>query len=288
VLDTILRIPPFNVRIRSPFAEVADHLDRFYEGYERLADDAFVDFDLALLHGRGIHRWWRPQVNFRADNQSPFLPLPADQAAPLLEWGLNWTIASRSLGYLVLHAAVLARSGRAVILPGFPGAGKSTLCASMCHIDDWQLFSDELAIIEPTDAHLIAHPRPISLKNTSIDLVSAFPGARLGPRFHDTRKGTVAHAAVPPASIVAAETHARPGWMVFPKFERDTPTMIEEITRAEAFTLIQQQSFNQERLGDVGFDTLCQLLSQTPCYCITYGSTAAGLSAINQIVTETE
>ncbi len=288
MLDTILRIPPFNVRVRAPFADVAAHLARFYSAYERLEGTAFVDFDVELIPGGGVRRWWRKQVRFRADAQMPFLPLPADQAAPLLEWGLNWTIASRSLGYLVLHAAVLAREGRAVILPGFPGAGKSTLCASMCHLDDWQLFSDELAIIDPETHRLLAHPRPISLKNESIDLVSGFPGARLGPLFHDTRKGTVAHAAVPETSVLKAESSAQAKWIVFPKFNKAGTTSIEEITRAEAFTLIQQQSFNQERMGDVGFDALCRLLSETRCYSINYGSTDAGLRAIASIVAEAD
>jgi len=288
VLDTIIRIPPFNIRVRSHFRDVETHLNRFYDQYPRLPGDAFVDFDVQLLPGAGLRRVWREQVRFRVDAQMPFLPLPADQAAPLLEWGLNWTIASRSLGYLVLHAAVLARNGRAIILPGFPGAGKSTLCASLCHLDTWQLYSDELAIIDPDSGQLVAHPRPISLKNRSIDLVSAFPGARIGPLFHDTRKGTVAHAAVPPASIAHAEQAATPAWVVFPKFSLDAPTTIDEISRAEAFTLIQQQSFNQERMGDVGFDTLCTLLTGARCFSITYGSTEQGLRAINQIVEQTD
>ncbi|QID17128.1 HprK-related kinase A [Nitrogeniibacter mangrovi] len=287
MLDTIIRIPPFNVRVQSSFPEVRSHLDRFYEGFARLSSDAFVDFDVQLLPGKGVRRLWRKQVRFQVDSQTPFLPLPADQAAPLLEWGLNWTIASRSLGYLVLHAAVLARHDRAVILPGFPGAGKSTLCASLCHLRDWQLFSDELAIVRPDDGRLVAHPRPISLKNQSIDLVSAFPGASLGPLFHDTRKGTVAHAAAPKSSVAQAEATAQAGWIVFPTFRQDAPASVDEISRAEAFMLIQQQSFNQERMGDVGFETLCALLTQSRCYRIEYGSTEDGLNAIQQIVEST-
>lgn len=284
MLDTLLRIPPFNIRVQTPFQDVEDHINRFYEGFPRTADDSFVDFDVKLLPGRGLRRIWHRQVRFEVDSQKPFLPLPANQAAPLLEWGLNWTIASRSLGYLVLHAAVLSLNGKAIILPGFPGAGKSTLCASLCHLRQWQLFSDELAIVRPDDGRLVAHPRPISLKNRSIDIVSKFPDASIGPLFHDTRKGTVAHAAVPKDSVRSAESTAQAAWIVFPKFSQDAPTTIDEISRAEAFALIQQQSFNQERMGDVGFDTLCDLLSQSSCFRIEYSSTNAGLSAIEQII----
>ena len=284
MLDTILRIPPFNVRVQSSHAAVEQHLARFYGDFTPPSSNTFIDFRIRILHGAGLRRFWRPQARFLVDDQNPFIPLPANQAAPMLEWGLNWTIASRALGYLVLHAAVLARGDDAIILPGFPGAGKSTLCASLCHLADWRLFSDELAILDPDSGQLIPNPRPINLKNRSIDIVGAFPGARLGPRYHDTRKGIVAHAAAPASSIAQAECPGRPRWLVFPRYQAGASTTIEPMTRAEAFTLIQEQSFNRERMGDVGFRSLCDMLSQVDCYRIDYGSTDAGLAAIHQVV----
>lgn len=285
MLDTTLRIPPFNVRIQSPIRAVEHHLTRFYGGFEPPSPSAFIDFRIRILPGAGLRRIWRPQARFLVDDQNPFIPLPENQAAPMFEWGLNWTIASRALGYLVLHAAVLARGDDAIILPGFPGAGKSTLCASLCHLADWRLFSDELAILDPDSGQLVPNPRPINLKNQSIDIVSAFPGARLGPNYHDTRKGIVAHAAAPTLSIAQSERPGRPRWLVFPRYQAGTTASIEPMTRAEAFALIQEQSFNRERMGDVGFRALCDMLSQVACYRIDYGSTEDGLAAIDQIVT---
>jgi len=284
LLDTILRIPPFNVRVESPLAAVEEHLKRFYEGFGSPANSAFIDFRIRVLPGAGLRRIWRPQARFLADDQNPFIPLPQNQAAPMFEWGLNWTIASRALGYLVLHAAVLARGDDAIILPGFPGAGKSTLCASLCHLADWRLFSDELAILDPDSGLLIPNPRPINLKNQSIDIVGSFPGARIGPRYHDTRKGIVAHAAAPAASVAQAEHPGRPRWMVFPRYDASTPMAIERMTRAEAFALIQEQSFNRERMGDIGFSSLCAMLSEVECFRVDYGSTEEGLEAIRTIV----
>ncbi len=285
-MDTTLRIPPFNIRLQSPFEEVEAHLARFYSRCERIVGDHFVDFHIRLLPGSGIHRFWRPQARFLVDDQNPFIPLPADQAAPMFEWGLNWTVASRSLGYSVLHAAVLAKGEDAIILPGFPGAGKSTLCASLALLEGWRLFSDELAILDPSDGRLLPHPRPISLKNQSIDIVAGFPGARIGPRFEDTRKGTVAHAAAPESSMDQASQPGRPRWLVFPRFEAGAQTQVVEIPRAEAFALIQQQSFNRDRMGDVGFDTICRLLSEVRCYATVYGSTLSGLEGIHRIVSD--
>lgn len=283
MLDTILDIPPFTVRVRSAFEAVARHLEIFYAGHRRPGRDGFVDFDIALLPGHGLRRWWRPQVRFELDGAEPFFPLPADQAAPLFEWGLNFCVAHRPLGHLVMHAAVLARGDRAVLLPGFPGAGKSTLCASLALCAGWRLFSDELAILDPADGQVIPHPRPISVKNASIDVVSAFPGAHIGPVYRDTRKGDVSHLASPPEALRAADLRARVAWVLFPRFDPAAPPRCEEIGRVEAFSLISEQSFNQERMGERGFDALCDLLDGARCHEISYRSTAEGLELVRDL-----
>ncbi len=286
MIDTVLHIPPFNVRIRSPFEAVKRHIEFFYTGFERGGPQSFIDFDIEVLPGTGLRRWWRPQARFLLDGVESFFPLPGEQAAPMLEWGLNWCVASRSLGYLVMHAGILARAGQAIMLPGFPGAGKSTLCASLCLLEGWQLFSDELAILDPESGLVQPHPRPISLKNTSIDLVSTFPLARIGHRYSDTTKGTVSHAACPESSVIAGVGAARVRWVVFPRFEAGSPARCTDISRAEAFALISEQSFNKERMGEIGFDALCALLSNATCCQIEYGSTQDGLQLINEVTSQ--
>lgn len=282
----VLRIPPITVRVRTPLKSVSDHISFFYETYRSelpATEFDFIDLDIALLPGQGIRRYWHPQSRFLLDADEPFLPLPLDQAAPLLEWGLNWCMALRPLGYLAIHAAVVARGAEALLLPGFPGAGKSTLCSSLVFLDNWRLLSDELALLDPNSGDLHAHPRPINLKNNSIDIVSSFPGARIGPRYLDTRKGTVALAAPPPDSIRLAEKTARCRWVVFPTFTTDETGWCEEISKAESFALIAEQSFNKDRMGEVGFKALCSMLDDASCYQIGYRSTTEALNLINSI-----
>jgi len=290
LIDVVFRLAPVTVRVRSPFRSVARHIERFYGGRPTRSamtrDASFIDFDIRVVDGATCRRWFRPQVRFLLDASDPFLPLPASQAAPLFEWGLNWCLATRPLGYLVMHAAVVAHGRDALILPGFPGAGKSTLCAALTFGEGWRLLSDELAILAPETGELQPNPRPISVKNESLRIVSAFPGAALGPAYSDTRKGTVAHVAPPAASLAAAEQTARCRWVVFPRFAAGSQPTCEEITRAEAFARIAEQSFNRDRMGEAGFHAICAMLDGARCFEIAYGSTTDGLGLIRDITSE--
>jgi HprK-related kinase A len=281
--DLVLHIAPFNVRIRSPFRAVAKHIEFFYANTRRCGPKEFVDFDVKVVPGKGVRRWWRQQARFLLDDVESFYPLPAAQAAPLLEWGLNWCVASRPLGLLVMHAAVLAQSRNALMMPGFPGAGKSTLCATLCLQEHWQLLSDELTILDPSNVQVLPHPRPISLKNASIEIAQSFPSTRMGPVYRNTRKGNISHAASPKDAMAMADQSAVVKWVVFPQFQSEADAFCEEMSRAEAFALISEQSFNQVRMGEAGFNALCEMLSGARCFQISYGSTADGLRLIRGI-----
>lgn len=282
MIDTLLNIAPFVVRLRSPLTSVGRHLDSFYGSYGRSDTAAFVDFDIQVLPAGGLRRWWHPQARFLLDGQEPFFPLPAEQAGPLFEWGMNWCVAQRPLGYLVMHAAVVARGGDAIMMPGFPGAGKSTLCTSLVLLEHWRLLSDELAILDPGSGQLLPHPRPISLKNASIDVARGFAGCQLGPIYRDTRKGDITHVGCPAPSIAAATEPARVRWVLFPRFEAGAAPQCEELSRAEAFALISEQSFNNERMGEAGFSALGDLLTGARCFELVYGSTDEGLALVRQ------
>lgn len=282
-IDTVLHIAPYTVRLRSPFSGVQRHLDTFYADVPRGRSADFIDFDVQVLPARGARRYWHPQARFLLDGEEPFFPLPAGQAAPLFEWGMNWCVAQRPLGQLVMHAAVVAQGDAALVMPGFPGAGKSTLCAALVHLAGWRLLSDELAILDPASGSLLPHPRPISLKNASIAVVQAFPGARLGAVYRDTRKGDITHAACPTDSQRQAQRAASARWVVFPRFEAGAAPHFEALSRAEAFVAISEQSFNKERMGEVGFDALCGLLTGAECFEMVYGSTEDALALVRRL-----
>jgi hypothetical protein len=217
-----------------------------------------------------LRRWLHPQVVFQFDGAPPFNPLPRDHGFPLMEWGLNWCVSAHCHQYLIIHAAVLERSGRALILPAPPGSGKSTLCAGLVS-RGWRLLSDELTLLLPETGQVTPLARPISLKNASIDVIRRFaPEMVIGPTVHDTLKGSVAHLKPPIESVRRQEEPARPRWLVIPRYAEGEPARLEPFPQGRAFIHLADSAFNYEVHGRRGFELLGDLIASCDCYEFTY------------------
>lgn len=264
-----LRTGPFVTRIQSAMPQVAEGLLRLYADFPLVEDD-FRDFHVRVGPPQGLRRWLRPQINFWYDGHSPFKPLPANHAFALLEWGLNWCVAGHAHHYLMLHAAVLEKNGRALVLPGDPGAGKSTLTAALM-LSGWRLLSDEITLIDRDDGLLVGLARPVSLKNASIDVIRrAYPDAVIGAPAYDTHKGTVAHLKPSTESVARVGEKARPAWIVFPKWREGSQARLSPHSRADAFLHTASHAFNYSLLGGLGFELNAALTDACECHNFEY------------------
>ncbi len=258
--------------IRSDIDQVAEGIRTLYADFPLADEDTFCDFPVEVSYAGGLRRYLRPQVIFRFEGMQPFKPLPGSQAIAMLEWGLNWVFTNHAQHYLIIHAAVLEREGAGLIMAAPPGSGKSTLCAGLA-LRGWRLLSDELAMIGLEDGLLTPLPRPISLKNSSIDLVTGLPGHPvIGPVAHDTAKGDVAHMKPPRDSVEAALVRVKPRWVLFPKYEAGSSCSIDRMGKAATFMGLLNNAFNYPRLGQTGFESMSRLVDECDGYTARYGS----------------
>jgi HprK-related kinase A len=271
-----LRLGPVVAEIRSRFRAVETGIALHYAEHDVVGDDEFADFHVSVEGPPGVRRWIKPQALFHFENRPPFRPLAANQAFPLLEWGLNWCVSAHCHQFLLVHAAVVERGGRAIILPAPPGSGKSTLCAALV-ARGFRLLSDELALIDIDRGTLIPLPRPISLKTESIDLITRFwPDASMSAVVPDTVKGSVVHVRPPRESVKASATSALPGWIVLPCYRSGHPLEMQRLSKAEALMQLADSAFNYSVHGRRGFDALCALVSASDCHRFTYGGDLEG------------
>lgn len=276
-----LETGPFAVRLRCPMPDAADFIRLVYPS-NRVATGEVVHSDVAVRPQRG-RRPWRREAQLYIDDQAMMQALPRRFAAPMLEWGSNFAIGSRAHHLLILHAAVVEKGGRAVVMAAVSGSGKSTLCAALVSAG-WRLLSDEFGLIRPADGALMPVPRPISLKNESIEVVRRLmPKAVISPPYHDTAKGTLAYLRAPDAAVQRQFEPATPAWIVFPKFRAGAPLSIAPVPRAQAFADLVGNSMNYIALAERGFLAMARLVETCPAFTLEYSDIPAAIAHFEAI-----
>jgi HprK-related kinase A len=276
-----LQVANFRCLIQSDTGLLSTPLHLLYRHYPAsLTTSGFYDFRITLKRKR-MAPWKPAEVEFGWDGLSPFPSLPLGQTHPLFEWGLNWCTATLSGAHAVIHSAVVEQGGGALVLPGEPGAGKSTLCAALA-LSGWRLLSDELTIVSHDTCEVQPMPRPISLKRKSIDIVRAgFAEAVLTVPVEDTHKGTIAYVRPSDASVEGWTRPVPIRHVVFPRFNREAEFRVETVSRAQALAELMSHTFNVGLLGRQGFESLAAALAGAECYAVEYPDLAAITSWID-------
>ena len=277
-----VRIGPFDVKLRSGVRTIDSALHRLYRDYVLLdGDDQVFNIHLRIVSTRHWRRPHKRMVRLLVDGRAPHEDLPLDQALAVLEWGLNLAIALRSHSWLMLHSATVERHGGVLLLPAWPGSGKTTLCTALV-FRGWRLFSDEFGLVEPLSGTVAPIPRPMALKNASIEVICGFaPGAELGPTIPNTRKGTIAHVKAPTESIQSSSKSAAVRWIVFPRWSAGAEFACEEMPKLDAFTMLATNAFNYEMLGESAFIAVRRLVETARCFRLVYSELDRAVAFLN-------
>lgn len=143
--------------------------------------------------------------------------------------------AVHSTRLLALHAAVLARQDRVLVVPAASGAGKSTLAACLLQ-RGWSYVSDEALCLRWDTGSVVPYPRPMSLSEWSASTASV-----RGVAGHD---GTA-------AELLVSATGA--GWSragdvgpptdVLLLSRREGPPSLEPVVRQDVVVELLRRSF---------------------------------------------
>lgn len=279
-----LRMGPFNICLTTTDPDLAMLLSTSYPAYPVAPANAFVHAGVSAGRAQTLlPRRGRGAVHL--DDGTLFTDYDAGQALPYVEWAVNWCVATRCHFLLMLHAAVVEKQGYAMIMPGLPGAGKSTLCAYLVH-HGWRLLSDEFCLLRPRTTEIIPFPRLIPLKNESIDVVAEqVSTVRLGPRYVGTRKGTVAHV-IPSDAHVQNTATATAALIVKPEYKAGQALSITKQSPPQCFLELSRNSFNYQMLGHAGFETVADLVDTTSGFHLRYSELSSAAACLDELMAE--
>lgn len=278
----------FSVRLRSRLKELAALLQSVYPHAPFIEGSRFADADVELLPGRSVRRWVRPLARIEIDGNPPFGVFPRAQLLPHFEWGVNWAFANLMNAHLLLHSGAVEIGGKGVLLIARPGSGKSTLTAGLV-ARGARLLSDEFGVVRTSDIMLLPMTKPIALKNRAIQVLREWaPEATIGPIFMNTRKGNLAHQAVPASSWQRNHEPAAPRLVIFPQFGEGAQHSLRPVGRAQAFMELASNSFNYELLGPTGFETAAHITEQCDCYRFEYSNMLDAVDTVIRLCDEME
>lgn len=273
---------PFSVLVANRSNKLFSALSELYPPQLIAEPDPEQIYDFCLNVQRKWSGWGRPY--HVSAGQQHFRMTDTEQLVPVFEWGLNWCVASYQHQYLAIHAAVLERDGKALIMPAPPGAGKSTLCAALM-LEGWRLLSDEMCLVDLTHGHIVPFVRPVSLKNQSLSLLQTwYPAARICQITAGTTKGTVGYLSPSETSWQSYRQTADPTWVVFPQYNASQTTLqLSRMNKADAFMHMANNSFNYAVLAEQGFSSLGRLTQQITAYRLEYADIEQALTELNKL-----
>ncbi len=183
---------------------------------------------------------------------------------------MNWVIAAHDYNHLIIHSSVLVKGDSAILFPASPGSGKSTL-TTFLGLSGWQVFSDEMAIIDLQTLTVKPLFRPACIKNESIELVKEwFPDAVMTPACHDTTKGTVAHVKIHSWEQYCQFSPAEIRGVVFPEYKSNVELEIYTLSQLQVFESFTQHAFNYHVMAEAGFNAASNIVKNVKAFELKY------------------
>ena len=223
----------------------------------------------SLEHAAGELVLVRTQTGYllKTANDFSFEGIPISELLPLLKDEVRLQLMRSRPDLLWLHAGVVAKSGRALLLAGTSGQGKSMLTTSLSEIG-WRFLSDDVAPIEMSD-----------------DVVLPFlqtPVRRLHPGREVTREelGTLHRV---PVKVRSENLHRQPipiGAVVFITYESGEQARLQELDNGPAAMELLRNATNFFDHRAAAVFRAAGLAVRVPMYKLVYGATADAVSLL--------
>lgn len=277
------RIGPVPVSLASILTGVATDFHELYRAYsiEEPTGNEFAIEVIVKRSARSLRRYYHVVAN----GESLFAMRSENEVLPHVEWAINTMVATRLSEYLQIHASVVARDGVAIICPGQPGQGKTTLAAALLS-RGWSYLSDEFALLDPETRLLEPYPKALCIKAGSFEVLRRLRLPIDTDRvYYKGEKGqvTLLNPLRIRPDVVAGP--CRVGMVVFPEINRSTTPVIERVSRAQTVFELTRCAFNFGRFRATGFNLLADVVERAGCYRLRCGHLATTCDLVEAFFT---
>ncbi len=187
-------------------------------------------------------------------------------------WDVHAIVHRDARDFLFLHAGAVAGPGRRLILPAEPGAGKSTLVASLLS-EGFRYLSDELAPIDPVSMGVYPFSKHIAVSNHGLEHIAGGPPDLPEDYPELSRKLPARHMRAADLGSDVGKA-GRVDAIVFLSADRDDLPVLSPVSPATTIARLVDHTLNGELYGDRGMKMLARVAAPAEAFELTGGSSA--------------
>lgn len=208
-----------------------------------------------------------------------------EEAAVTVRACLTQVAVMRSGGLCAVHAGALCRDGRALLLPGDAGYGKSTLSAGLA-AHGFEMLCDDTALIAGQPLLVRSLPAGLCIKRGAYPVLEPrYPQLTLLPEWRRP-DGKHVRYLMPGRHVAWAETDvALPvAWIVFPRYGPDQRTGLLPLPKHEALSrLLRGVHVLSGALDGQTLEALIDWIGQIDCFELPLSSLDAAVTLVDEL-----
>lgn len=264
----------FGIRVESETDHAHTEVRRVYEAF---AGATSTDADAVLTIRRRGEKYGVRLIGPGVPDEETLVDTP--QLARCAEHKINRCLVEALGGHLLLHAAGVSRRSAAILLPGKPGSGKTSLAARLVELGCGYI-TDELVIADFDSNRVMPFPKALTLKPGSFDAFDHLATKPSNLDGHDVwylcperlRRGSVVQE---PSSIRL---------IVFPRYCAGSRTDVTHLSIGETVLGLFETAVNIARHKEHGLDHLIRIAQGARGYGLPFGDLDQACEAILGIV----
>lgn len=183
-----------------------------------------------------------------------------------------WLSAVNAHDFLFyIHAGVVRRGDRCILLPAAAGSGKSSLTSALTK-RGLGYYSDEVALIDRATYKVPPVPLAICVKSTGWSVLERyFPSLHSLP-VHRRDDGKIVRYVPPPTSALT-QPPVPVSHIIFPRHSKDEANELQPISRSDALAQLMEQCLAlRQRLDRGNIAELVRWIGEIKCYSLTFSS----------------
>ena len=220
-----------------------------------------------------FHRVGVLEIDGKQGHAKGYLINPEQLPATLVEYLFHLALIEllRRRGLYTIHATALEHNGRAILIPGNSGRGKTTSFISLLR-SGYRYLSDDHPLLQDSGAHVEVLPFPIKI-NVTDATVQFFPELK-------SASEQVLHPGVPKRFFYAEDLYptavgdrCQPALVLFPHVVDSPQSHLELLPKSRALESLLPQAllvYDQE-VARQEFKVLAKLVQQVDCYRLHFG-----------------